>query len=176
MSTLELSFAKDSLSAMYCAAREQFSEHFGRARPQTAEISAGLKAQPLETGSHSSPVCSRPQPAGSGRAFLSEIHALGVDLFLHRQGLDTTTPGDKAMFGMMGVFAEFERAMIQERVRAGLARARAEGKRLGRPSLPKEKEAATRAALSQPGRPGVRKIAQQFGVNPSTVQRVSAGL
>jgi DNA invertase Pin-like site-specific DNA recombinase len=109
-------------------------------------------------------------------AFLSEIHALGVDLFLHQQGLDTTTPGGKAMFGMMGVFAEFERAMIQERVRAGLARARAEGKRLGRPSLPKEKEAAIRAALSQPGRPGVRKIAQQFGVNPSTVQRVSAGL
>jgi DNA invertase Pin-like site-specific DNA recombinase len=108
-------------------------------------------------------------------ASLSEIHALGVDLFLHQQGLDTTTPGAKAMFGMMGVFAEFERAMIQERVRAGLARARAEGKRLGRPSLPQAKEDAIRAALSQPGRPGVRKIAEQFGVNPSTVQRISAG-
>jgi DNA invertase Pin-like site-specific DNA recombinase len=57
--------------------------------------------------------------------FLSELHALGIDLFLHRQGLDTTTPAGKAMFQMMGVFAEFERAMIQERVRAGLARARA---------------------------------------------------
>src|SRR5712691_3645669 len=50
--------------------------------------------------------------------FLSEIHSLGIDLFLHQQGLDTTTPSGKAMFGMMGVFAEFERAMIQERVRA----------------------------------------------------------
>jgi DNA invertase Pin-like site-specific DNA recombinase len=59
--------------------------------------------------------------------FLSELHALGIDLFLHQQGLDTTTPAGKAMFQMMGVFAEFERAMIQERVRAGLARARAEG-------------------------------------------------
>jgi len=64
--------------------------------------------------------------------FLSELHALKIDLFLHRQGLDTTTPAGKAMFQMMGVFAEFERAMIQERVRAGLARARSEGTTLGR--------------------------------------------
>ena len=48
--------------------------------------------------------------------FLTEIHALKVDLYLHQQGLDTTTPAGKAMFQMMGVFAEFERAMIQERV------------------------------------------------------------
>src|SRR3981189_3628718 len=66
--------------------------------------------------------------------FLSEIHSLKVDLYLHQQGLDTTTPAGKAMFQMMGVFAEFERAMIQERVRAGLARAKSEGKRLGSPS------------------------------------------
>jgi DNA invertase Pin-like site-specific DNA recombinase len=62
--------------------------------------------------------------------FLSELHALKIDLFLRQQGLDTTTPSGKAMFQMMGVFAEFERAMIAERVRAGLARARSEGKRL----------------------------------------------
>jgi DNA invertase Pin-like site-specific DNA recombinase len=53
--------------------------------------------------------------------FLSELNALRIDLYLHQQGLDTTTPAGKAMFQMMGVFAEFERAMIQERVRAGLA-------------------------------------------------------
>jgi Resolvase, N terminal domain len=92
---------------------------------------------------------------------LSESHALRIDLFLHQQGLDTTTPAGKAMFQMMGVFAEFERAMIQERVRAGLARARSEGKRLGRP--PK--------ALRESGRPGVRKIAERLGVNQGTVQR-----
>jgi hypothetical protein len=67
--------------------------------------------------------------------FLSELHALKIDLFLHQQGLDTTTPAGKAMFQMMGVFAEFERAMIAERVRVGLARARDEGKRFGRPPL-----------------------------------------
>jgi DNA invertase Pin-like site-specific DNA recombinase len=105
--------------------------------------------------------------------FLSELHALGIDLFLHQQGLDTTTPAGKAMFQMLGVFAEFERSMIKERVRAGLARAKAAGTKLGRPSLPRAKEEAIRTALSQPGRPGVRKIAAQFGVDPSTVQRIS---
>jgi transposase len=105
--------------------------------------------------------------------FLSELHAMGIDLFLHQQGLDTTTPAGKAMFQMLGVFAEFERSMIKERVRAGLARAKAAGTKLGRPSLPQAKEAAIRAALKQPGRPGVRKIAAQFGVDPSTVQRIS---
>ena len=64
--------------------------------------------------------------------FLTDLHAKGVDLFLHQQGLDTSTPSGRAMFQMLGVFAEFERAMIRERVMAGLARARAEGKQLGR--------------------------------------------
>jgi DNA invertase Pin-like site-specific DNA recombinase len=63
-------------------------------------------------------------------AFLSDLHALKVDLFLKSQGIDTTTPGGKAMFQMMGVFAEFERSIIQARVRAGLKRAQQEGKRL----------------------------------------------
>jgi len=108
--------------------------------------------------------------------FLGELHALGIDLFLHQQGLDTRTPAGTAMFQMLGVFAQFERAMIQERVRAGLARARGEGKRLGRPPLPAAKETAIRAALAVPGRPGVRVIAARFKVNPSTVQRISAGM
>ena len=76
------------------------------------------------------PTCGSCQPktpeqqSGLGRSlqdlvgFLSELHALKIDLFLRQQGLNTTTPAGKAMFQMMGVFAEFERAMIQERVRA----------------------------------------------------------
>jgi DNA invertase Pin-like site-specific DNA recombinase len=106
-------------------------------------------------------------------AFLSELHALRIDLFLHQQGLDTTTPAGKAMFQMMGVFAEFERSIIQERVRAGLARAKSEGKRLGRPPIAADIEKAIKVALAKPGRPGVRKIAAQFGVDPGTVQRIS---
>ena len=52
-------------------------------------------------------------------SFLTDLHAKGVDLFLHQQGLDTSTPSGRAMFQMLGVFAEFERAMIRERVMAG---------------------------------------------------------
>jgi DNA invertase Pin-like site-specific DNA recombinase len=77
------------------------------------------------------------------------------------------------MFQMMGVFAEFERSTIQERVRAGLARAKSEGKRLGRPPIAADVEKAIRAALDEPGRPGVRKIAARFGIDPGTVQRIS---
>jgi DNA invertase Pin-like site-specific DNA recombinase len=107
-------------------------------------------------------------------AFLSELHALKVDLFLHQQGLDTTTPAGKALFQMMGVFAEFERAMIQERVRAGLRRAKDDGKQLGRPRIAPDLEKRILAALKAPGRTeGVRKIATRFGVDPSTVQRIS---
>ena len=108
-------------------------------------------------------------------AFLSELHALHIDLFLHQQGLDTTTPAGKAMFQMMGVFAEFERSMIQERVRAGLRRAKDEGKQLGRPRIAADLERRILEALKARGRTGegVRKIAERFGVNPSTVQRIS---
>jgi Resolvase, N terminal domain len=62
----------------------------------------------------------------------NEMHALGIELFLYQQALDTTTPAGKAMFQMLGVFSEFERAMIVERVRSGLAKAKAKGTRSGR--------------------------------------------
>jgi DNA invertase Pin-like site-specific DNA recombinase len=102
------------------------------------------------------------------------VHALRIDLFLHQQGLDTATPAGKAMFQMMGVFAEFERSMIQERVRAGLRRAKAEGKQLGRPRIAPELEAQILAALNAPSRiEGIRKIAKRFSVDPGTMQRIS---
>jgi DNA invertase Pin-like site-specific DNA recombinase len=91
------------------------------------------------------------------------------------RSLDTTTPGGKALFQMMGVFAEFERAMVQERVRAGLARAKSEGKQLGRPPVAPELEKRIRAALNALRRTeGIRKIAERLGVSPGTVQRISA--
>ena len=93
---------------------------------------------------------------------------------LQQQWLDATTPAGKAMFQMMGVFAEFERAMIAERVRAGLARARGEGKRLGRPPIAPALEKRIREALAVPGRPGVRVIAKQFGVDPGTGSGLAA--
>jgi len=102
--------------------------------------------------------------------FLGELHAVGVDLYLHQQGIDTTTPAGKAMFQMMGVFAEFERSMIQERVKAGLNRAKAQGKKLGRPKVNKRIEEAILAARAEGT--GKRKIAKQLGVGVSTVNRI----
>ena len=104
--------------------------------------------------------------------FLDEIHATGVDLYLHQQGIDTTTPAGKAMFQMCGVFAEFERAMMQERIRAGLARARAQGKTLGRPKTSAKVENAIRRARRSGI--GIKKIARELGVGVSVVQRVVA--
>ena len=106
--------------------------------------------------------------------FLSELHALKIDLFLHQQGIDTTTPAGKAMFQMMGVFAEFERTMIRDRIKAGISRARAQGKRLGRPRTPPKNEKAIRAALK--AGTGIRKTASQVGVGVATVQRIKAEL
>ena len=105
-------------------------------------------------------------------AFLSDIHAKGVELYLHQQGIDTTTPSGKAMFQMMGVFAEFERAMVRERVLAGLKRARAKGKKLGRPTISAAKERAIRADVA--AGLGFRKIMARHRVGTSVIQRIKA--
>lgn len=104
--------------------------------------------------------------------FLAELHSVGVDLFLHQQGVDTTTPAGKAMFQMLGVFAEFERSLIRTRVVAGLDRARAEGKQLGRPKTDAEVEGRIRG-LRATGM-GILKIAREVGCGTSVVQRVIA--
>ena len=109
-------------------------------------------------------------------AVFGELHANGVGLYLHQQGLDTSTPSGRAMFQMMGVFAEFEHAMIRERVMAGLARAREEGTKLGRRSIEEtdaKKAAAIRASLAQ--KIGVRRIARDLGVGVGTVIRIRDG-
>ena len=101
---------------------------------------------------------------------LSDIHSKGINLYLHQQGIDTTTPSGKMMFQMCGVFAEFERSMIRERVMAGLDRARSQGKRLGRPPIPPitvDKIKRLRGeGLS------LRKIAKQVGISPSKVHQL----
>lgn len=104
--------------------------------------------------------------------FLNDLQAKGIDLYLHQQALDTSTPSGKAMFGMLGVFAEFERSIIQERVKAGLARARAKGRTLGRPKAEPGIEARIREMAAQ-GMGKVR-IARTLGVGVSLTQRVLA--
>jgi DNA invertase Pin-like site-specific DNA recombinase len=96
----------------------------------------------------------------------------GVDLFLHQQGLDTSTTAGKAMFQMLGVFAEFERGIIRERVNAGLARAREKGVVLGRPRIDPAVERRIKA-LRKKGY-GYLRIGRELGVGTSAVQRVIA--
>lgn len=105
-------------------------------------------------------------------ALLEDLRGHGADLYLHQQALDTTTPSGRALFGMMAVFAEFERAMIQDRVNAGLARAKAQGKRLGRPTVGEETESKVRE-LRASGM-GMVKVARTLGVGVSAVQRIVA--
>jgi DNA invertase Pin-like site-specific DNA recombinase len=107
-------------------------------------------------------------------AVLREFEAAKVDLFLHQQTLDTTTPSGRAMFQMLGVFSEFERAMLRSRVNAGLERARAAGKQLGRRPIPAAREAAIREALAA-GK-GIIATAKAVGVGNGTVQKVKAAM
>ena len=109
-------------------------------------------------------------------AFMEEMEALHVGQFYMQQGIDTGTPAGRAMVQMAAVFAEFERGMIRERVKAGLARAKVKGtksgKAIGRPRASAKTEAAIRAARSKGL--GIGKIASQLGVGVSLVQRVVA--
>jgi DNA invertase Pin-like site-specific DNA recombinase len=105
---------------------------------------------------------------------LGELQARGVDLFLHQQAIDTSTPSGRLLFSMLGVFAEFERAMIVSRVRAGLERTKAKGTRLGRPPMDEVKAEAIRALLS--AGTGIRETARRTGTGASTVQRIRASM
>jgi DNA invertase Pin-like site-specific DNA recombinase len=87
---------------------------------------------------------------------LEELESSGVALVLHQQAIDTTTPAGRMFFQITGAFAEFERAMIQSRVKAGLERARARGVRLGRPTIEPKVEDAIRARLTRGE--GIKKL------------------
>lgn len=102
--------------------------------------------------------------------FLTELRSLGCDLYLHQQALDTSTPSGRAMFQMLGVFAEFERGIIRERVKAGLARAKAKGTKLGRRKVKPAIEARIHELRAEGM--GILKIRQTLGVGTSVVQRV----
>jgi DNA invertase Pin-like site-specific DNA recombinase len=109
--------------------------------------------------------------------FLQEIHGAGVELFLYQQAIDTTTPAGRAMFQMCGVFAEFERAMIVERVRSGLAKARARGTRsgkpIGRPRIPQHTLQRIRDEYAEGGT-SMRKLAKKHRISLGTVQSALA--
>src|SRR5436853_3217442 len=94
---------------------------------------------------------------------LEDLSALGIAFVSLNEGIDATTPAGKLQMHILGAIAEFERARIAERVKAGLQRARAQGKRLGRP-----RKAPTSIAV--PGG-SVRTAAAAWGVSKSTAAR-----
>ncbi len=100
--------------------------------------------------------------------FLSDIQSKDVDLYIHQQGLDTSTPTGKMMFQMVGIFGEWERNCISERVRAGLERAQREGKKLGRPTNVNDGTSAAVRLLREQGLP-IKKIARELGIGVGSV-------
>ncbi len=118
-------------------------------------------------------------------AGLGDLQAAGVGLYLHKQGLDTSTPSGRAMFGMLSVFAEFERDLIRERVRAGMKVAKAEQaagkerlhkngrvkKPIGRPPVGADMERKVRVLCAEKW--GVNRIARELGIGGGTVRRIA---
>jgi DNA invertase Pin-like site-specific DNA recombinase len=100
--------------------------------------------------------------------FLDDLRSLGIDLYLHQQRLDTSTPSGRALFQMLGVFAEFERAMISERVKAGLART---DKKLGRPSGKPHKKTNDVLRLRRQGH-SIREIAHALRMGVNSVHKI----
>ena len=102
-------------------------------------------------------------------ALLSDIESKGINLYLHQQNIDTSTPSGKMLFQLLGVFAEFERSMIRERVLAGLDRARSQGKRLGRPPVPPLTVDKIKKLRGEGM--SLRKIAKQVGISTTKVHQ-----
>jgi DNA invertase Pin-like site-specific DNA recombinase len=102
---------------------------------------------------------------------VNEMESVGVDLYFHQQVLDTTSPSGKLAFSIFGALSEFERALIRERVKAGIERARRNGTRLGRPTNLNDSVRAAIIALRASDMP-IRRIAAQLKVGTGTVYNV----
>src|SRR5262247_4109711 len=102
---------------------------------------------------------------------IKHLEACGVDLYLDQQAIDTTTPMGKLVFQLTGAFAEFERTMIRQRIKAGLKRAVAQGVKLGRPKIDRATERKVRKQLAKGI--GILKVAKSLGLGTGTVQRIA---
>jgi len=104
-------------------------------------------------------------------SFLNEAQAKNVDLYLHQQGLDTSTPSGRMMFQMLSVFAEFERAMLRERIMSGLRRTT---RKSGRRPMAEDRQEAIRRSL-QDGQ-GIRATARLHKASTTTVTAIKRSL
>jgi len=103
---------------------------------------------------------------------IQHLEVCGVDLYLDQQAIDTTTtPMGKLVFQVTGAFAEFERTMIRQRIKAGLKRAVAQGVKLGRPKIDSTIERKVRKQLAKGF--GILKVAKSLGIGTGTVQRIA---
>ena len=102
---------------------------------------------------------------------IGHLEACGVDFYLDQQSIDTTTPMGKLVFQVTGAFAEFERTMIRQRIKAGLKRAVAQGVKLGRPKIDSATERKVRKQLAKGV--GILKVAKSLGIGTGTVQRIA---
>ena len=104
-------------------------------------------------------------------SFLNDIQVKDIDLYIHQQGIDTATMTGKMMFQMCGVFAEFERNIIRERVKSGLDRAKKSGKTLGRPTNVSGNTKATVIELRNTGM-SMNKICKTLSIGSGTLYRL----
>ena len=104
---------------------------------------------------------------------LEEFRSIGIEFISYSEGIDTTTPAGKMVFTFLGAVGEFERCLIQERVRSGIARAQAEGVHCGRPRKVFDFDQAVR--LRDEG-VNLRQIAKALGVGCGTVHRAISGV
>ena len=102
--------------------------------------------------------------------FLNEVNSVGCNLYIHQSGLDTSTPSGKMMFQMIGVFSEFEREMISERVKLGLNKVRSKGVKLGRPKVDNSELHKSVLELKSQGL-NITQISKQLSIGRSSVYR-----
>jgi len=101
---------------------------------------------------------------------MDDLNSKNVGMYFHQQAIDTSTPSGKAMIQMAGVFASFERSMLRERILASHARARAEGKTIGRPSMLNDGLISSVKFMREKGL-GIKRIAKELGIGVGTVYK-----
>jgi DNA invertase Pin-like site-specific DNA recombinase len=104
--------------------------------------------------------------------FLNEVQSVNCQLYIHQSGLDTSTPSGRMMFQMVGVFSEFERSMISERVKLGLNRVRSKGTKLGRPTKIDEQKKVTIWSLIDEGN-SLSQVSRLLQISKMSVSRVN---
>ena len=104
--------------------------------------------------------------------FLNEVQSVNCHLYIHQSGLDTSTPSGRMMFQMVGVFSEFERSMISERVKLGLKRVRSKGTKLGRPTKIDEETKVKVWSLIDTGK-SLSEVSRVLQISKMSVSRVN---